>query len=110
MMENPKNLNAHLPANMQSAVKRILPAKPIVKPIASGEPPVAPESIKSKDLEDKSDIESVASSYTTGSEQTVTPSSSDNVSQIISIVSIFGGKMFLQNFDLSHKILLLVVR
>ena len=39
MAENPKNLNP-LPANMQSAVKRILPTKPHFKPISNSEPQI----------------------------------------------------------------------
>ena len=45
MLENPKNQNAHLPANMQSAVKRVLPSKPLVKPISSGEPPTSIDAV-----------------------------------------------------------------
>ena len=75
-VKNP--VTSPLPANMQSAVKRVLPHK--TARTSSETNGVSPPENGKLDEDDKSDLESVASAYTTGSE-TVTPSSSDNVSQ-----------------------------
>lgn len=78
LVKNP--VTSPLPANMQSAVKRVLPHKSArVSSSSETNGGASPENGKldQDDKDDKSDLESVASTYTTGSE-TVTPSSSDN--------------------------------